>query len=293
VLPAPTRTATFLPDLTAIVAGGAAAHLSRLLDDTAEVERRDTASSWRFTPASVRRALDAGNTPDGLLAALADVADKPLPQPLEYLVRDVARRHGQLQVFAVASCVRVADAALGAEVAAHRALAALNLRVLADTVLASSKPIGETVAALRKAGYAPVRQDARGATVVEKAPVRRADPARSLYPAPPAPQPPDLGALAARLAGELPAEVAPVTDCPLAAEEVPLLPSSDAAVLGHAIEHRLPVLIEYVNAAGNTSTRVIEPRMKLFGTLVAWCRSKRADRNFALDRITAASPADV
>src|SRR5207249_8760972 len=108
-----------------------------------------------FTPESVRGALDAGRSADELLAALGEVADNPLPQPLEYLVRDVARRHGQVQVFAVTSCVRVADAALGAELAANRSLARLKLRVLADTVLASSASITDTIAALRKAGYAP------------------------------------------------------------------------------------------------------------------------------------------
>lgn len=199
VLPAPTRTATFLPDLTAIVAGGAAAALARLLDSAADAESRDTASTWRFTPATVRRALDAGRTADDLLAALAAVADNPLPQPLQYLVRDVARRHGQLRVLTVASCITVADVALAAEVAAHRALAPLKLRRLSDTVLAGSKPAAEVIAALRKAGYAPIRQDAAGQTVIERPPQRRATreagPRRRNQPRV------DVGALAARLAG--------------------------------------------------------------------------------------------
>jgi Helicase conserved C-terminal domain len=203
MLPEHTRTATFLPDLTAIVAGGAAVQLSRLLDEVAETERRDVASSWRFTPGSVRAALDAGRTADELLDELAAVADNPLPQPLTYLVRDVARRHGQLQVFAVASCVRVADAALGAEVAAHRGLAALRLRVLSDTVLASSMSVEKTVAALRAAGYAPVRQDGKGETVVERVPVRRAEPRRAGDRRTTIEAGPDLAALARRLSWQL------------------------------------------------------------------------------------------
>jgi hypothetical protein len=174
-LPAPAATATFLPDLTAVVRGAAAPSLARLLDEVAESRSRDTASTWRFDAAGVRRALDAGWTADTLLAALADVADRPLPQPLEYLVHDVARRHGQLRVFPVACCVEVADAALADEVQAHRALAPLRLRPLAGTLLASTKPVVETVRALREAGYAPVRTDARGETVVERTPTRRAD----------------------------------------------------------------------------------------------------------------------
>jgi hypothetical protein len=197
VLPAPSHTATFLPDLTALVTGTAAAPLTRLLDTVADAERRDTASVWRFTAASVRRALDAGYTEDRLLAELADAAEHPLPQPLEYLVHDVARQHGQIQVRAVATCVRVADAALGAELAAHRALAPLQLHLLADTVLVSERPAEEVLDALRSAGYAPTQQDATGATVVTRPRVRRAA-------TPPEPQWPartDVAALAARLSG--------------------------------------------------------------------------------------------
>jgi hypothetical protein len=197
-LPAPTGTATFLPDLTALVTGIAAAPLTQLLDTAADAERRDITSVWRFTAASVRRALDAGHTADELLAALAASADHPLPQPLEYLVRDVARQHGQVQVSAVATCVRVADSALGAELAAHRKLAPLHLRLLADTVLVSDHPVAEVLEALRAAGYSPVEQDATGATVITRAPVRRAPtPAAEQWPGPPV----DVAALAARLTG--------------------------------------------------------------------------------------------
>ncbi|GAA0944082.1 helicase-associated domain-containing protein [Pseudonocardia zijingensis] len=196
-LPAPTRTATFLPDLTAMVTGTAAAPLTRLLQSAADPERRDTASIWRFTAGSVRRALEAGHTADGLLAALAEAADRPLPQPLDYLVRDVARQYGQVQVCAVATCVRVADAALGAELAAHRALAPLRLRPLTDTVLVSEHPAAEVLHALRSAGYSPAEQDALGAPVIARPPVRRAAvPAAAQRPGLPA----DVAAIAAHLA---------------------------------------------------------------------------------------------
>ena len=201
VIPAPSTTATFLPDLTAVVAGAVARDLGRLLDEAAEAESRDTASTWRFSPASVRRSLDGGRSAESLLAALAEVAENPLPQPLEYLVRDVARRHGELEVLPAGCCVRVADAALAAEVAAHRALAPLGLRLLAEIVLVSAKPAAETVAALRAAGYAPVRRDERGEAVLERVSVRRAAPFPARRPRGFRRQGVDLPALARRLAG--------------------------------------------------------------------------------------------
>jgi hypothetical protein len=89
-------------------------------------------------------------------------------------VHDVARRQEEVRVLAVATCIVVADAALGAELAAQRTLAPLGLRLLTDTVLGSELPVEETLTALRAAGYAPLHQDASGAMVVERSAVRRA-----------------------------------------------------------------------------------------------------------------------
>jgi hypothetical protein len=117
---------------------------------------------------------------------------------LGYLVKDIARQHGQVQVVAVSTCVRVADAALAAQLAAHRALAPLGLRRLADTVLVSAQPADVVVEALRSAGFSPLQQDATGATVVERAPDRRAPvPVERSSPGPPA----GMAALAAQLTG--------------------------------------------------------------------------------------------
>jgi Helicase conserved C-terminal domain len=200
-LPRRSHTATFLPDLTAIVTGTAAPDVARLLDATAEVESRDRASVWRFTTQSVRKALDSGHTAERLLAELAAAAGRPIPQPLEYLVRDVARQREAIQVLAVACCIRVADAALAAELAAHRALAPLRLRLLADTVLASELGDVETLDALRSAGYTPSRQDAGGAVVVERAMVRRAEPGPQAASQHAYDATVDVAALAARLVG--------------------------------------------------------------------------------------------
>ncbi|OKJ16850.1 hypothetical protein AMK19_01450 [Kitasatospora sp. CB01950] len=63
-----------------------------LLDSAADRETAGTASVWRFSPGSVRRALDAGLTPDAITADLTGVAVEPFPQPLSYLIQDTARR---------------------------------------------------------------------------------------------------------------------------------------------------------------------------------------------------------
>ncbi|WP_067181384.1 helicase-associated domain-containing protein [Microtetraspora niveoalba] len=161
------RTALFGADLTAVVTGPPSAELASLLDRAADRESQGAASVWRFGPASVRRALDEGETADGLLDGLAEVGT--LPQPLVYLVRDVARRHGEVAVATVGCVVLGTEPALLAEIHAHRKLARLGLRLLAPTVLAGEATADRTLAALREAGYAPV-PDGSGGVAVRRGP---------------------------------------------------------------------------------------------------------------------------
>lgn len=200
LLPRPVEQATFLPDLTAVVSGPPSTALAGLLDGVADQESRDVASTWRLSPSSVRRALDCGQDAEQLLARLAEVADRPLPQPVTYLITDAARRHGQLRVVDVACCVCTGDPALAAEIAAHRGAAKLGLRQLAPTVLAGTEPPATTLRLLRAAGYSPVQQSTTGQVVVERAAARRAPdlPRSRRRPAPPGTDP---AALATRLLG--------------------------------------------------------------------------------------------
>ncbi|MEV0592491.1 helicase-associated domain-containing protein [Nonomuraea cavernae] len=148
------RSALFGPDLTAVVTGPPSTELAALLDRVAERESRGAASVWRFTTESVRGALDHGYEAGALLEELAGVGT--IPQPLEYMVRDVARRHGEVTVTTVGCVVQASDPTLLAEIAGHRRLTRLGLRLLAPTVLVSSAPAERTLAALRDNGYSPV-----------------------------------------------------------------------------------------------------------------------------------------
>ncbi|MFI7435503.1 helicase-associated domain-containing protein [Micromonospora haikouensis] len=163
-----TRTARLQTDLTAVVAGTPSPQLAELLDATAVVESRGTATTWRFSPATVRGAYDAGWTEPRLTKALTKIAEGGLPQSLAYLLADVARQHGSVRVAPVASTLVSDDIALLAQICADKRLDKLNLRLLAPTVLASQATTADTMAALRKAGYAPRQQNADGRDIVEK-----------------------------------------------------------------------------------------------------------------------------
>ncbi|WP_399092562.1 helicase-associated domain-containing protein [Streptomyces sp. BBFR2] len=174
LLPAPLGHAHFQADLTAVVPGRPTTALTDLLTATADRESEGHAVTWRFTPASVRRALDGGHRPADLLDALAAAsADGRLPQPLTYLIEDAARAHGRVRVVPAACCLRSDDETLIAELAAHRALRHLGLRALAPTVLISNRPPADTLEALRAAGYAPALESGTGVTEVERRPTHR------------------------------------------------------------------------------------------------------------------------
>jgi hypothetical protein len=149
-------------DLTGIVPGRPSTVLEELIDRAARVESRGGALTVRFTPESVRRAFDQGSTADSLLAELGRFARGGVPQPLEYLVRDAARRHGLVRVGAASAYVRADDPALLAGLADDPHLASLGLVLLAPTVVAAQVGVRELLEALRGHGLAPVAEGPDG-----------------------------------------------------------------------------------------------------------------------------------
>ncbi|QHT58092.1 hypothetical protein GXP71_19740 [Cellulomonas sp. H30R-01] len=159
-------------DLTGIVPGRPSAALQALLDATSHAESRGGALTVRFTPTTVRAALDAGATADQVLADLAAHARGVVPQPLEYLVRDAARRHGRLRAGTASSYVRADDPTLLAGLVDDPRLADLGLVALAPTVLAAQASTRELVETLRERGLAPVTEGPDG-EVLHLAPLVR------------------------------------------------------------------------------------------------------------------------
>ncbi|GAA2598949.1 helicase-associated domain-containing protein [Dactylosporangium fulvum] len=176
-LPAAQSTVILQSDLTAVATGPPSAQLTAFLDLAADRESRGGAHTWRFSEASVRRAFDAGSSADELLVALREAANAGrVPQPLEYLVTDLARRHGNIRVRQVGCVVHSDDPMLLEEILRVKSLARLGLTALAPTVLVSVLPPAETLAALRAAGYAPAGENTDGTVALEKVVRHRAVP---------------------------------------------------------------------------------------------------------------------
>ncbi|MDI2131816.1 helicase-associated domain-containing protein [Yinghuangia seranimata] len=263
LLPPAVRRARFQADLTVVVAGAPAVELARLLNGCANAETQGRARVWRFGEASVRRHLDAGGTAAGLLAELAEVAVGELPQPLEYLIHAVGRRYGRVRAAPAACVVYSDDEALVTELLHHRALSALRLRRIAPTVLLSAEPLEASVAAMRRAGYAPAAETETGSALVERPAEFRAESSERQGSWPVAlPMPEDLSKDWQEWAAELleraarPAPVLPAKAARLR-EAAPLLGPEDCLVLADALDRGSAVRVAATAYNGEPLTSTV------------------------------------
>ena len=165
-------------DLTALATGRVPSQVRTELTLLADVEGRGSATVYRFSEASIRRAFDAGRTSQEILDFLGAHAAKGVPQALAYLVGDVERRHGHMRLGRAACYVRLDDAALATEVLRAKKTAKLGLRQIAPTVLVSDVPQHGVLSALRACGYLPVEESDDGTIVRTAVAPQRAEPER-------------------------------------------------------------------------------------------------------------------
>ncbi len=197
LVPEPLDHVLLQADLTAVAPGPLERPLAETLSVLADVESKGGATVYRFTPGSVRRALDAGQAAADLHAFLAAHSRTPVPQPLSYLIDDVARRHGHLRIGSASAYVRCDDEAVLNEILADRRSTGLRLRRLAPTVLASQADPGSLRQALRDMGYAPAAESAEGDVLITRAGARRTPPRTPPTPVPEGPPVPDSTLLGA------------------------------------------------------------------------------------------------
>lgn len=172
-LPEPVSEVILQADLTILAPGPLEPELAAEFSLLADVESAGAATTYRITENSLRRALDSGRTAAGIRDLLTRTSITPVPQSLDYLVDDVARRHGRLRVGSALSFVRCDDPTLVAQVISSPVAESCALRAVAPTVLVSqAKPL-DLVEALREHGFAPVVEDTSGAVVALTRPVAR------------------------------------------------------------------------------------------------------------------------
>lgn len=292
LLPEPVDHVLLQADLTAVAPGPLTSELNRWMTLAADVESKGGATVYRFSESSVRRALDAGQAAEELLAMLERHSATPVPQALSYLVTDVARRHGRIRVGTAGAYIRCDDPALLDQIVADRRSAALRLRRLAPTVIASRSSRAVLVDSLRAMGYAPVPESLDGDVIISQLDSRRTEgpaPVRQVT----STGVPDPGVAAAAVRALRAGDAAHLSRRePVGAPDgqVPRTPATATiTMLQDAIRQGERVWIGYTDSQGNATSRILEPARMEGGYLTAYDETRAAVHRFALHRITGVS----
>ncbi|MGW1066730.1 helicase-associated domain-containing protein [Streptomyces aureus] len=294
LLPEPLDHVLLQADLTAVAPGPLERPLAETLGVLADVESKGGATVYRFTPASVRRALDAGRSASDLHAFLAAHSRTPVPQPLAYLIDDMARRHGHLRIGAASAYVRCDDEAVLNEILADKRSQEYGLRRIAPTVLVAQSDPTTLLAGLRTMGFAPAAESAEGDVLISRAHAHRTPPRTAPEPVPDGPPVPDATLLGAAIrairAGDL-ASTAPRKEDPAGGRPgdgaLPRTSSAETlATMQAAVMTGEAVWIGYVNAEGSASQRVIAPIRVEGGFVTAYDHTADEVRTYPLHRVT-------
>lgn len=254
LFPAPVDQLIVQADLTAVAPGPLVHTLADDLRMLADQESRGGGGVYRFSAGSLRRAYEAGWSSTEIHGWLEQHSATGVPQPLAYLIDDMARQYGSVRVGSALSYLRVEDPAQVAALLAAPEARPLGLREVGGGVLLSSADASELVSFLREHGHAPAVEDEQGRTVSAPPHARAAVVRKDLLPSPPAPAE-AVGALLAvedRRRRQL-AEVNGSSPEPVATTEQTLRELASAA----SAETR--VHVRYVAADGQPAERALDP----------------------------------
>ena len=286
-LPKPVDHILIQADNSAIAPGPLTVELANMIGTIADIESRGGASVYRFSESSIRRGLDHGQTGEQIKDFLKKTSKTPVPQPLEYLINDVAKRHGRLRVGSAQSYLRCEDEGLVTQILHDKKIESLRLRKLAPQVLVCDVEPSDVIATLREANYLPAAENANGILISAPA-IRRA----KSRPRPPrvlsethAPSEIVIKAAVRTLrTGEKASSHKP--------REVPRTTANETLDLLHQyIEEQASLTIGYADTNGGVSNRLIDPISISLGTLLAKDHATGEMQSFRIPRITGVSPA--
>ncbi len=286
-LPAPVDHILIQGDNSAIAPGPLTVDLANSIGTIADIESRGGATVYRFSEGSIRRGLDHGQTGEMIKEFLKKVSKTPVPQPLEYLINDVAKRHGRLRVGVGSSYIRCEDEGLIQQIVHDKKLEDIHIRKLAPQVLISDTDLHDLVNALRDAGYLPAIENETGILVSSPA-IRRA----KSRPKPPRiigdPSTPTPAIISAAVKALRAGDKA-------TANKPKALPRTTANetldILNQYIEEQASLTIGYADNNGGVTQKLIDPISISLGTLVARDHGTGEVAYFRIPRITGVAPA--
>jgi hypothetical protein len=285
-LPKPVDHILIQADNSAVAPGPLTPELASEMGTIADIESRGGATVYRFSEGSIRRGLDHGKTGDQIKTFLSKISKTPMPQPLEYLIADVAKRHGRLRVGSAHSYIRCEDEGVVQQILHDKKCEHLRLRKIAPQVLVTEFELTEVIGELREYGYLPAAENA-GGVLLSQPNLRRA----KSRPKPPRiisefSAPKDaivLSAVKTIRAGERSRKVEPIVAGTSSNETL--------ALINQYISEGKTLIISYADNNGGVSNRIIDPISISLGTLTA--RDEASDEivQFRIPRINGVAPA--
>ena len=283
-------------DNTAIAPGPLEHEISQALAMMAEIESRGGATVYRFTESTIRRALDHGKTGDEIKTFLIKTSKTPMPQPLEYLIADVAKKHGKLRVGNTSSFIRCEDTALISQIMNDKKLEILALRRIAPEVVICDMDATDAMRVLRECGYLPAGESANG-MILTGAKTNRA----LTKPRPPRVigevEIPDAESLKTAIRALRTGEKSTYRQTRLrqvASEALGQLPRTTANVtmdiLNQFIVDGKTLSIGYADNNGGVTHRIIDPIRISAGALIARDHATGEVQSFRIPRITGVAP---
>ena len=283
-------------DNTAIAPGPLEHEISQALAMMAEIESRGGATVYRFTESTIRRALDHGKTGDEIKTFLTKTSKTPMPQPLEYLIADVAKKHGKLRVGNTSSFIRCEDTALISQIINDKKLEILALRRIAPEVVICDMDATDAMRVLRECGYLPAGESVNG-MILTGPKTNRA----LTKPRPPRVigevEIPDTESLKTAIRALRTGEKSTYRQTRLrqvASEALGQLPRTTAnetmEILNQFIIDEKTLSIGYADNNGGVTHRIIDPIRISAGALIARDHATGEVQSFRIPRITGVAP---
>ncbi len=293
-LPKPVDHILIQSDNTAIAPGPLEHEVAQEIALIADVESRGGATVFRFSESTIRRGLDHGRSSDEVLTFLKKTSKTPVPQPLEYLIADVGKKHGKLRVGNTSSFIRCEDQALITQILNDKRVEALGLRKIAPEVLICSHDAADAMNVLRSFGYLPAGEDATGALLsgprIQRAQSKARPPRIIGEFDKPDEKDIETAVRALRTGEKSSRKQSTMRDIPVAA--LGSLPRTTAnetldIITKHLKSNPVPSLsIGYADNNGLVSHRIIDPIKLSAGSLVARDHATGQELTFRIPRIT-------
>jgi hypothetical protein len=284
-LPKPVDHILIQADNSAVAPGPLTPELASEMGTIADIESRGGATVYRFSDSSIRRGLDHGKTGDQIKTFLSKISKTPMPQPLDYLITDIAKRHGRLRVGSAHTYIRCEDEGLVQQILHDKKCEHLRLRKIAPQVLVTDFDLAEVIGELREFGYLPAAENSGG--VLLSQPNLRRSKSR--------PKPPRIiSEFTAPKDAIVTAAVKTIRAGERSKKVEPIIPGTSSnetlALINQYINEGKSLIISYADNNGGVSNRIIEPISISLGTLTARDETSDEILQFRIPRINGVAP---